>query len=215
MNTDALTAFASGRKSSKKAKVWRPPAPEDFVLADDTLRYVLAVDQSISGCAAVLLAAHRQPSGPSLSVMVAQKFATTPVEAGGYEETLQRAQELYGRLAAWITQQVVPRIRTDVEVVHEQPPVGGGRVIRPESSLLAALALRIVAETFAFPVQRMVAPQTHKGFICGNRSADKREHHAALKRVAADLRVSGMELVTNEDLRDALSIGLTHLAREP
>jgi hypothetical protein len=217
VNTEALEVFAGDRKGKPVKQSWRSPEPDDFVLSNGVTRFVVAVDQSLSGCAAVLLSAGRiEPARPlCLIVHASQKFATTPVEAGGYEETLRRATELHGLFGNWMLQSVLMLVSGfGLEIVHEQPPIGGGRVVRPESSLLASMAVRLVADRHALPVARMVAPQSHKHFICGDRKADKKTHHAALKKVVADLGVRGMDIVTNEDLRDALSIGLLHLTRE-
>jgi hypothetical protein len=211
MNTDALQALSSGQKKKPVKAAWRLPEASDFVVGAG--RAIVAVDQSLSGCAAVLLLAGRDVNGLTLRVHKSSKFPTTPVAAGGYEETLQRAVELHGKLRSWLVSQAVFG-GGGFEVVHEQPPIGGGRVVRPESSLLASLALRLAIHGVG-ALQRMVAPQTHKYFICGDRKATKAQHHAVLKDVAVDLGIEGMHLVTNEDLRDALSISLLHLTREP
>lgn len=213
MDTAALEALAGRWKPKAKAE-WMPPTSKSFGLPSypDTPRGVLAIDQSLNGCAAVLLGAVRIAGKAVIEVNMVRKFNTgISTGVGGYEESLQRAEELYLRLAEWIAQ-IKLFSAAPIQVVHEQPPIGGGRIVRPESSLLASFAVRRATFACGYPVMKMVAPQSHKFFTCGDRKADKKKHHAALKVLAARLGIAGMDLITNEDLRDALSIGLFHMS---
>lgn len=213
MDTAALEALAGRRKIKVKAD-WTPPTSESFALPSPPAlpRGVLAIDQSLNGCAAVLLGAARIDGRAVIEVNMVRKFNTgISTGVGGYEESLQRGEELYLQLAEWIAQ-IKLFSAAPIQVVHEQPPIGGGRIVRPESSLLAAFAVRRAANVNDYPVMKMAAPQSHKFFTCGDRKADKKKHHAALKILAAELGITGMELITNEDLRDALSIGLFHMS---
>lgn len=212
MATDALYALAAARKVSEG---WRPPTVEDLRLPQyPEVRWVVAVDQSLRGCGVVLLSGSRVDRAVQLGVRLAQKVVTEPGEAGGHEDTLRRGVELYERLRAFLAQ---VRLLTDgarLELVHEHPPIAASRIRRPEASLLASLALRLAAKDSA-TLQEMVSASTHKRYVCGDKHATKKIHHAALRRVVADFGVGGMDLITNEDLRDALAVGLHHLTREP
>jgi Holliday junction resolvasome RuvABC endonuclease subunit len=89
-------------------------------------------------------------------------------------------------------------------VVHEMPPVGGA-MARPESSLVAATALRCAAAYFDTPVS-MIGAQKAKKRWTGNGNAKKPEVKKALEAWRPQLRV---EKPWNHDLADALALGLT------
>lgn len=212
MAADALYALAATRKVRQG---WRPPTREDLRLPQSPeIRWVVAADQSLRGCGLVLLGAQCDGAEASVAVRAAQKVVTEPGTTGGHEDTLRRAVGLYERLRAFFARVQEVAGGVSVELVHEHPPIATGRIRRPEASLLASLALRLAAPA-GVVLQEMVSAATHKRALCGDRQADKRTQHAALKLLATDLGIGGMHLITNEDLRDALAIGLYHLTREP
>ncbi len=217
MNTDALESFAAGRPARTKAE-WAPPTMADFVLGDCLGRQVFAFDPSLSGCAGVFLSLFETIDGTRvIRVNAAHKFATSDHGAGGYEESLRKALDLSAQVEEWIFDEMRGYSSHSCEFVHEGPPVGGGKVIRPEAALLGGAAVRFALDRRARRCAAMIQPQTHKAFVCGpearKRGFDKKAHHAVLMPWAASLGVTGLELVTNADLRDALSVGLTHLSR--
>lgn len=185
---------------------WRAPVIEDFAAHAGKTR-ILAVDQSLSATGMVWLAVGKK----ELTVYGAWTFRS---EAGadveGHEENLQRALSL-GTQIDWVLWEVHRNVAC---VVHEGPPVGGGRILRPESSLLAALALRQAATRREVPIAPMVQPQTHKRVVCGNGNATKKEEHAALAQLATTLPILEYQRVTNEATRDALCVALAHLIRK-
>jgi hypothetical protein len=200
-NLDALHAVRD--KKSSPREEWQP------LVADD-LGYgiVIAFDQTLSKTAGMCV--HRE--GPGVVVRGVRQFAGH-TDACGDEGSLQKGVTLYHRFIEFLMSMKGHHPDEQITVVHEAPPVGGGVVMRPESALLAAQALRIAADRLDIPVAPMVSPQQHKKAICGNARADKPEAHAALARLAETLPILGYEQVTNADKRDALCIGLTYLAR--
>lgn len=193
-------------KVSSRRDPWRPPVIEDFAAHAGKTR-IMAVDQSLSATGMVWLAVGRR----ELTVHQTWTFRSEADEdADGHEQNLQRAMNL-GNQIHDVFREVY---RNVTYVAHEGPPVGGGRILRPESSLLAALALRHAAARWEVPIAAMVQPQTHKRVVCGNGNATKKEEHAALAQLATSLPILGYSLVTNEATRDALCVGIAHLLRE-
>jgi hypothetical protein len=212
MNTEALEAFAAGRPSKTKDE-WRPPEMGDFHYDSYWGRDVIAVDPSLRAFAAVFLSISEVMGQPQIFVLAARKFTTAEEDAKGWEANFQRAMQVGHDFRLWIDEATAGFSRVRLEIVHEQPPAGGGRIIRPEATILGGLATRFAARDLGVPVQRMVAPQSHKRLFCGAEKVTKAQHHAALKKTAAQLGISGMDLVKNEGTRDALSIGLMHCTR--
>ena len=220
MNTEALAAFAvkdAARRAA--APKWQPPEGSDFFLPRyPKVRWVVAVDQSLSACGAVLLGGTRMPDGSAaFGIEQAWKIVTeAPVGTKGFEASLQRAVELSRRFKDFLVHAWL-HVEGLLELVHEAPPpTGVARMRSPESSLLAALSFRIAGEySTGVLYGDMVSAQAHKYFVCGNRNADKAEHHRALKQLAVDLGVEGFDLIKNEATRDAFSVGLLHFTRPP
>lgn len=217
MNTEALEAFAAGRPIKTKDE-WRPPELEDFQFDAWHGRSVVAVDPSLRAFAAVFLHIGPVMGYPQIFVLGARKFTSTEDDAKGWEANFQRAMQVGQGFRSWVDGATVGHARIRLEIVHEQPPTGGGRIIRPEATILGGMATRVAARDLGVPVQRMVAPQSHKHLFCGPRkpgekAVTKAQHHAALKKSAEHLGISGMDLITNEGTRDALSIALLHCTR--
>lgn len=212
MNTEALKAFASGRPPKVKDER-RPLEMEDFCYDSWWGRTVVAVDPSLRAFAAVFLTISQVMGQPQIFVLDARKFTTAEDAVKGWEANFQRAMQVGREFQLWVEQATAGHARARLEIVHEQPPAGGGRIIRPEASILGGLATRFAARDLGVPVQRMVAPQSHKRLFCGEEKVTKAQHHAALKKAADRLGISGMDLIKNEGTRDALSVGLLHLTR--
>lgn len=212
MNTDALESFA-GKIPAKPVKTWSPPKLESLPFSRP--RTVVAVDPSLRKFAAVCL--RRDERG--LSVLAAQKFGTDAHPGGGYEESLRKGLQLIDSFGEWLLWLAQLADLSRAEFVHEGPPVGGGRVVRPEAALLGGFAMRAALQVLCAQAQPMIQPQTHKAFFCGpdarRQGFGKKEHHAVLMPWAREAGVVGLDLITNEDLRDALSVAVCHLFREP
>lgn len=212
-NLDALHAVRDRKPAPKDT--WRPPVPED--LSGDI---VIAFDQTLSATAAMCV--HLDPHG-QLVVNGPQMFAgSAPSSLGGTEADLSGTEadlckgvSIYHQFVTYLGKMRAMHRGDPITVVHEAPPVGGGVIRRPESSLLAAQALRIAADHLEIPVAPMVTSQAHKKAICGDAKADKRDAHTALAQLAADWPIRDYErYVTNADKRDALCVGITHLLRK-
>lgn len=96
-------------------------------------------------------------------------------------------------------------------VVLEAPPINTGKIKYPESSLLACLALRLVAEDAGVCIAPMISAQEHH-YMCSGIRNDKTQSHKVLKEWAPDV-ITNFDLITNEALRDALCVGLAFLKR--
>lgn len=220
MNTDALKELGKSASPAAKKKVsWRAPRGEDFVLpVAPGARLVFAFDQSLSACGFVAVGGQIRDGKPFVAISAAQRIAVELNDGStGYERELRRALILRDEIADRALGLALTwnQFSADIEVVHEAPPIGGGRMRSPESSLLAAMAVRMAFTDDRYHLRPMVAPRTHKVFVSGNARATKGEHHAALKQVMADLEIQGAESITNEAHRDALSVALTHFTTQP
>lgn len=218
MNTEALATFAAKDAARRAAAPkWKPPQGSDFRLPRyPRVRWAVAVDQSLSACGAVLIGGTRKPDGgAAFGVEQAWKMVTeAPEGTKGFEASLRRATELAGRFKDFLFQARL-HVEGPLELVHEAPPpTSVARMRSPESSLLAALSFRIAGgNSTGVLFGDMVSAQAHKYFVCGNRNADKAEHHAVLKQLAVDFGIEGFDLVKNEATRDALSVALLHFTR--
>jgi hypothetical protein len=204
MNTDALTALRiNARTKAAALPVWRAP-----LLIDLHPGRVLAFDQSLAACGVAVLTF----DGQTLFLRDAHVMQVPATDAKrSREHGLRRAELLVDAIINWY-QRSVPDDQWSV--VYEAVPEGGS-IHAPESSLLGAMAVRMATRTFrgAPPLLDPVPAQSHKKFVCGNRNATKKEHHAALMELTRALGVRGAELLTNEGKRDAFSVGLYALAQ--
>lgn len=207
VRTDGLKALA-GKRAVKAGPPWTPPTMADFREG-----FVLAFDPSLSATGFVWLARFDAGAGPRMEVRAGEVHGTTaPEGVKGKLAEVMRGQRLYWSLHGLLT--AYRPIRDEIEVVHEAPPTGGGVVRSPESALLASLALRIAAEDLGFTLAPPVAVATHRKLVCGRvKGVDKKEEHRVLRTWAPDLIDGFAEHVTNEAKRDALCVGLAHLAR--
>lgn len=200
MNTESLKEFRDPSQKARKP-AWEGPGRDDFAY-----RTLIAFDPSLSATGVIVLSSTRN----GLTVLEAYKFPNPETGALGNEDNFRKAMVLTGNVTAWRRNCLTDV--TNLDFVHEAPPIGGGRVRAPESALLAGLAIR--QSMWHHTCLGMISPASHKNYICGNSKADKKEHHAALAEVAEHLQIQNYELITNEAKRDALSIALTYLAWE-
>lgn len=195
----------AGRKRTAKPE-WQPLSIEEWAHLGE--RSILAFDQSLAATGFVHLSVS---SHGGLFIADACTFRTTATEGkGGHEENLDRALIQYRNFKGLLSDY---RSRGGYIVVHEMVPVGGGKLIRPESSLLAAHSLRTAVFELEMEIASSVAVVEHRKVICGNSKADKREAHAALLERAQELDVLNYGIVTNDNTRDALCVALAHLRR--
>lgn len=93
-------------------------------------------------------------------------------------------------------------------IVHETPPVGG-RMQRPESSLLGASAIWSAALDRSVPLC-MVSAQTAKKRLCDIRDADKRMVRKGLEQLLPEtvFEAKNKKMQWNEHVRDALALAV-------
>ncbi len=122
-------------------------------------------------------------------------------DVGGHEGALLRAQQLLACL-----REVIAQVDPDL-LVHEIPPVGS-RMIRPESSLLAAFALHVAGAGMR-PVVMLGAQQVKKR-LTGNAKAEKSEVKAAVLHLCPG---AGALKPMNTNVTDAIGLGLVAAER--
>jgi Holliday junction resolvasome RuvABC endonuclease subunit len=152
----------------------------------DPGRTILAVDQSLSNTGWAFLIGK--------VVILTGNIKTDPQK--GHEGTLTRGGDLFAEFCHLLDDR-----RPDL-IVHELPPVGS-RMMRPESSLVAAQALRDAAITREVPV-RMVGAQKVKKRLTGNGNAKKPEVRQAILSFDPQVRE---KKPLNEAIFDAIGLG--------
>lgn len=165
---------------------------------------VLVVDQALanSGYAQVLM----DPDGNKFSVTWTGTLTTEAISKG-HEDTLLRGDSMYRQY-----RQTIGMIQPDV-ILHETPPVGG-RMARPESSLVAASALRNAASSamaHSVPVV-MIGAQKAKKRITGNGNAKKPEVHAQLRLMLPTL---AHKKPMNQHILDAVALAVVYAEEAP
>lgn len=164
------------------------PAP---LLIPDVPLDVLSFDQALANTGWVWVT-HR---GGGEYTLQAGMLVPPEMNAKGNELSLRRGGWLFDQIFGMVIEGA-PGV-----VLHEEPPVARGRMSRPESSLLAALAVRNAVGSKAVPV----SAQTAKKRFAGDPNADKRLVRQGLLSVfppAATLKP------LNEHIIDALALAL-------
>src|SRR6059058_3659589 len=192
---DDGTTQPAVRKGKGAQKTWHLPEAHEFVDCS-----VLAFDTSLTATGVVSL----WVNGGKIEVRQTWVLAATS-GTEGWENVLRSGEELEGEFRRLFSG------RPHQRVVHEAPPQGGGKFLKPELALVACFALRSAARACGFQVAPMIAPQTHKRLICGNGNAKKPVEHKVLREeLAPALPIIGFDQITNEAKRDALCVGLAH-----
>ena len=199
IDTSALGGLKTGKPAKKAA--WEP-----LMLADLLPGRYLACDQSLKAAGLVLF----QVGDQVPRIVDATALTTDETGVDGWEDVLQRTEQLQHRIRDWMLLQGYP-FREPVYSVHEAPPVGGGSpFLKPELSLVTAYAFRQATEgSVRLP---MVRPQDHKRILCGDANASKTVAHSALKRLYLP-HIMGNGMITNAAHRDALSVALVAASR--
>lgn len=206
MSIDLDAVRAAGRRAAEMPAAPPQGAPGVITRASFGGALVGALDQSLGGCALVVLDA----TGPTLDVMRARMFKTDPGDLdSGTEANYERAAQLGAQLDEEFTK--LASSFPGIEIVHEAPPVGGGKFVRPESSLMAGREVRRAARTAGLRFAGMIAPQAHKRALFGDHTTPKTVVRARLPGLFASVGGTGYNLVVNEDERDALCLALAHL----
>lgn len=124
---------------------------------------------------------------------------TTDTSDKGHLGSLCRAQDIHAQVLDLVFRFGVPGV-----VLHESPPVAG-RMSRPESSLLAALAIRMA---YGDTTVEMVSGQRAKAIVAGNPKATKAEVRSGVLRRVPDLATLRP---ANEHTYDAAALAITYL----
>lgn len=180
------------------SKEWQPPVATDLGEG-----MVLALDQSLTATGLIWVVS----SGTGCEVLVADQWKGREGDKS-IATSLLRGTDIYVRAVEVFTKAK----EMGFEVVHESPPNPAAVKGMGISSLLAAQSLHNAAKQVGIEITSIGA-QPAKKFCCGNTKADKAEAHAALKTHILPW-VAGADLITNEAKRDALMVGLLHLARK-
>lgn len=210
IETSGLEAL-SRRRLQKIKDVWIPPTRADFQPG-----FVLAFDQSLAATGFVVLEGRLDRyDRVELTILGAEVLKTVDSAEGkgGHAENLRRARDQYHAYFTLLKSFSIYRRRA--VVAHEAPPDGGGRIMRPESSLLAALSLEIATEEAGFLGGITVASATHRKLVCGRGNVTKKVAHEGLALWAPALVNGYTKHITNEALRDALSVALVALSGAP
>lgn len=181
---DALRSRIQASRRSVRRKVWGPVKIAS--LATDVP--VLAFDQSLSHTGWVLTVLHNTGRA---EVLDRGTFKMTDIVEKGHEGSLLRGVQL---------QTLLSHSRNDVvdDVVYETPPVRGYRI---ESSLLAALAVRVVYPG-AVGVQRQRAISL---FLPMEKRSEKKHTIEVVERF------TGRADRWNEHERDAFLLAMAYL----
>lgn len=190
--TEALANFRVGRQTEKPEWVLKPLTP----CWPGT---VLAVDQTLGASGWGYI----EPDGTVAATGTVRGHTDLTGHAGTLEKGTVQFVQFLDLLDAYL-----PSL-----VVHETPPVSkpGNKMMRPESSLVAANALRNAAVYLGVPVT-MVGSQKAKHRFTGKRDADKKEVRAALE--ALDPTLVGRKPM-NEHIADGIAIGWVALEEKP
>lgn len=155
---------------------------------------VLAFDQSLANTGYALIVGGR--------VIETGNLRTESSETGN-ESNFIRAIQVFAHV-----NQLTYRMAPDL-IVHEAPPVGGGRIRNPEASLLSAFAIRLSAHLDDVPV-RMETPQAAKKRWTGNARAKKSELKKSLLELHPYLaKIKPM----NQAISDAIAVGLLSMEK--
>jgi len=182
-----LERFRAGAEVESEAEKALP----DPVRPVSNGRRILSFDQSLSNTGWAYIEQGR---------VVETGNIRTEKEDKGHEDNLNRGVAVYIEVEGLFERFEMGR---DTLVVHETPPVGG-RMMRPEASLVAATAIRIAAYRRWVPVA-MVGAQRAKKRWTGNGNAKK----GAVKEAVLRLHPYLKDLAPmNEAVIDAIAIGL-------
>lgn len=165
----------------------------------------LAADPSLAAFGLV----HFEIRSSQVYILHAITLATDQTPAGGWESNLTRALYMRHKIADTVDDWIPGFL---CRAVQESPPTGGGAMMRPESTMLGGVMFRLACADWGLENAPLVTPQSHKKLTCGNHIAKKKEHHDAIRNLLPQIHNS--QIIKNEALRDALSVGLYAAHRE-
>lgn len=188
-----LERFAAGAKPEPEPTLWTPkPVWEGQIVAFDQT-------MSATGWACV----HADATG-DVTVHKTGMCVTDTLGIKGYGDYMERV--------ALLRRQIRQALRdTPTAVGHEEPPMGGGKMNNPDSSLVAGAIVRCVADERDLPVV-MVHAKHAKKVITGNGNADKKLVRQHLERALPSMK--GLKPM-NYNVSDAIAIAVVAFEKEP
>lgn len=176
----ALERFANGATPDEDEEI-KP------FQAIDLSRQILVFDQSLANTGYALIYGQQ---------VAATGNITTEIVDKGDEDNFRRGLVIYEAVRGLINH------FQPTHILHENPPVGG-RTIRPDSSLISAMAIRVAAHRTDIPIA-MLHARTAKKRWTGNANAKKKPMKTAMLSLHPWLnQIKPM----NEAIIDALAIG--------
>lgn len=181
-----------------------PPTPESAT-GGRAKRYgsILAVDQALAKIGWAFISC----DGVDRRVLATGMCRAEATDYKGYEDSLRRGTFLAQQLRpvvrgeAWAKLWGIPDV-----VVHEMPPIMGPASRRADSSLLAAMTVRVVCDEHWMACAMLNRQHVYKQLGLG-RQATKREVADYVRSVVPDLVVRKPGPL-NEDTYDAIALGL-------
>lgn len=156
---------------------------------------ILAVDQSLDNSGIVWFDYDK-----SLSI-VGRALLSCPYLLSGHAASLKRAQELIPLFRSYFDDMDI--------VIYEIPPLGN-MVQRPESSLLAAMAVCVAAESVGVLSCEGVSPNKAKKFLTGSGVANKTKVREGLYQKFPEMAKHKL----NQHQADAAALAVTYLFAE-
>lgn len=184
----SLEEALTGLKATAKAEPGIAPLAPIFVGA------MACWDQTLSKTGGAIIRVTQSGSIVPMRTIMLEPTSTEEGNEGNFDKVVQ----LHRHFVAILTRENVKL------VAHESPPVGGGKLMRPESSLMAATALRIACDTLGITVV-MYRAQDVKLRLTGDKKASKAEVKAAIERLIPDVKALKP---WNQDVSDAIGVGI-------
>jgi len=193
-----LRAYVEEKPLPKRAKKeWKRPGVDEFAEGS-----VLAFDQTFAKTGWCILTVY----DGFLHIVAKGVLKEPPSQFRGFEDTLMRALWMSDRITTVVVEYVMRQssmVPQPPVIVHEMPAVKG---YRPESSLLAALAVRQAAARHDLGV--FMQSNSHMRTVMTPPGSD-RQSKVPLREAANHYLDTSKGW--NQDERDALLLGLTHL----
>lgn len=170
------------------------------------IQKIISFDQALSETGYVVIQSLADHGPPRFE---ATGMLTATHDVKGHENTLLRASSLYLEAKGLIAYHKPAMDNLPLVVVHETPPTsaGHGKMARPESSLLAALAIRVAAMECNCRVVMRARQKAYKRFT-GSGNAEKKFMKEALTKLLDARGIKRPEGPWNQHIIDALGIAL-------
>lgn len=177
-----------------------------LILSPQGVKKVIAFDQALAETGYVVIQGLHTHSPPRIETT---GMLTATDDVKGHEKTLLRASTLYWEVKDLIAFHKPTMDNLRLIVVHETPPIAN-KMSRPESSLLASLAIRVAAMESGCRVVMHQRQRAYKRFT-GSANADKKFMKEALTKLLEAREIALPKGPWNQHVVDALGIGLLEI----